>query len=205
MNYPWSPYFLIDNLTRIQLKKEKTMKFCGNCGNQIDDNAIFCPRCGARTNGDRSNAGGAYNQYGGHNPYGSYNPYGGTYPVYDTRPSKLISVIGFLSWQIGLILWLVFRRSRPGKSESAIKGTVAGAAFSMPVLGLVFWVLWKNDPTKGDYARIAQKAAVVGIIVYAALIAMSFILKLLGVSMDGYTLPYYNEAMALARTLTIGL
>ena len=156
------------------------MKFCSNCGKQIDENAIFCPNCGARTNGDESADRGGFNPYGSYNPYGG-NPYGGTYPVYDTTPSKLVSVIAFLSWQIGLILWFLWRRTRPGKAESAIKGALASACVSMPILGLALWLLWKKEPSKVSLAKIAGISAIVGVGVYVLYFGLEILLSLSGI------------------------
>lgn len=151
------------------------MKFCPNCGKQIDENAIFCSSCGARVNVEGAGNNSSFNT--GYNPYG--NPYGGPYPVYDTTPSKLITVISFLFWQVGLILWFVWRRTRPGKAESALKGTVASACVSMPVLGLVLWLLWKNDEQKSGIAKIAGISAIVGV----ALVVVYFLLNLVAATL----------------------
>ena len=159
------------------------MKYCSNCGQQIDDNAIFCSNCGARTNGDATGAGGfgggyggGYGGYGGFGGFGGYNPYGGAYPVYDTRESTGVAVISFLFWQVGLVLWFLLRRTRPGKARSAAKGTCASASMSMPVLGLVLWLVWKGDPTKHDYAKIAGIFAIVGVVLYALVLVLSAVL-----------------------------
>lgn len=34
---------------------ERNGKVCGNCGSQMDDNATFCPKCGAGVNGQMQN------------------------------------------------------------------------------------------------------------------------------------------------------
>ena len=157
------------------------MKFCTNCGKQIDDNAIFCPHCGTRTNGDSASYtdNGGFGGFGGFNPYGPFSSPYHTYPVYDQRESKLISVISFLSWQIGLILWIVFRSSRPGKARSAAKGLCAGISVSLPILGGVLWMIWRDDENMRDYARLAGICAIIGAAVYALLIGA---LVLIGVA-----------------------
>ena len=160
------------------------MKFCSNCGKQIEDNAIFCPHCGARANGDTSG-----NPYGGTGTYGGYNPYGGTYPVYDTTPSKAVAVLSFFFWQVGVILWLVFRRTRPGKATSALKGALASACVSMPVLGLVLWLIWKNDPTKQSFAKVAGYAAIAGACLIGAWTVLQVLATMLGVGGE-ITFPY---------------
>ena len=165
------------------------MKFCGNCGKQIDDNAIFCPYCGTRTNGDRTVGG---------NPYASMYG-GGPYPIYDTRPSKLIAVISFISWQIGLILWLIFRRERPGKAQSALNGVIAGASFSMPIFGLVCWLLWRRDYNRQQTAKMAGIAAIVGASVYLAWFVLNLLVSLTGVNTE-ISIPF-GEMMAYVTTL----
>ena len=62
------------------------MKFCKYCGGSIDDNAIFCPNCGARVSGDNPNV--------NSNPFDRYNP--GNTVAYDTQGSLLIAIVSFL-------------------------------------------------------------------------------------------------------------
>lgn len=174
------------------------MKFCKFCGNQIDENAIFCPKCGSRVNGESSNP------YGGQNT--SYNPYGGfgyqnPYPVYDTAGSKAVAVLSFIFWQAGLILWFFWRRSRPGKARSAAKGTLANVCVSLPVFGAAVWLLWKDDFDKKDFAKVAGISAIVGAVIYAITIIAVVILYATGVVDAGYnfSLPY-GEMMAYIST-----
>ena len=156
------------------------MKFCKRCGSRIDENAIFCQNCGERVNGDNSTA--------GYNPYGdTYNTFGGYgyYPVCDTAPSMLIAVIAFLSWQIGLIMWFFFRRSRPGKARSAIKGLLSQICVGIPIVGAVLWVIWKNEDSKRDLAKVSGISALVGAGLYALIILLSVILTLTGLIEPG--------------------
>ena len=165
------------------------MKFCRNCGNAIDDNAIFCSSCGARTNGDGPTIN--FNTYGG---FGGYN----SYPVYDTRPSAIIAVLSFMFWQLGLIVWLFCRNTRPGKARSAAKGALCSACLSMPIIGLVLWILWKGDYQKKDFAKISGISAIVGTVIYVVIIAAAAILNMTGV-IDGSTYTYFpfDEMMAM--------
>lgn len=170
------------------------MKFCKNCGRELDENAIFCSHCGTRANGDGpkinfDNFGGGFNTYGGYD----YQPY------YDTAPSKFIAVISFLFWQAGLLIWFFCRRTRPGKARSAAKGALSSACVSMPIIGAVLWVLWKDDPSKQDYAKVSAISAIVGAGIYALLIVLSFVLTLTGVVNEEFyfSLPTYDMAMML--------
>ncbi len=148
------------------------MKQCRNCGSQIDDFAIFCPNCGARTNGDTPNAGfygDMYNSHRGEN--------------YDTGGSKLVAAVSFLFWQAGLILWLILRQSAPGKSRSALKGMLASFTFSIPLLGLAVWLIFKDDFRYKDFSKTAGISAIVGAAFNVAVIVIFAVLKALGIEL----------------------
>ena len=170
------------------------MKFCKQCGNRVDENAIFCPNCGARINGDGPSVN--YGPYGGgYNTFGGY----GRQPVYDTAPSMLIAILSFVFWEVGLIVWFFCRHNRPGKARSAAKGALASACFGMPIIGAVLWVLWKDDVNKNDFAKVCAISAIVGAGIYVLLIGASIILTLTGAIEAGpyFTLPSTNMASIL--------
>ena len=153
------------------------MKFCNKCGQEIDDNAIFCHRCGARTNGDNPN-----NMFG-------FDPYNGGFGYVDTRGSKLIAVLSFFFWQVGIVLWFMWRRMRPGKAESALKGTLAGACFQLPVLGLVLWFLWRKDAQNRELARVGAISAIAGAAISLASSVILVILSHFGLFNPNEVLP----------------
>ena len=178
------------------------MKYCKNCGAEIDENAIFCSHCGSRINGDGpkinfENFGGGYNPYGGgFNTFGGYNyP-----PYYDTQPSKFIAVVSFIFWQVGLIIWFFCRHTRPGKARSAAKGALSSACVAMPIIGAVLWILWKDDISKQDYAKVSAISALVGVGIYVLLIVASIFLTLTGaVNQEWYlSLPTTDMATILS-------
>ncbi len=146
------------------------MKICSYCGQYIDDDAIFCPNCGARTNGDDTHR--AYN-----NPYNPYNP--GHAVNYDMSESKLVSVLCFIFWQIGIIYWLFSRRTRPGKASSAAKGVLASISLQMPIVGLIFWIVFK-DAGKNGLAKICGISAIVGCALNVAAFLFFGVMKSLG-------------------------
>ena len=75
------------------------MKFCTNCGNELIDDAVVCPKCGSIA--------------------------GRIKTVGDSR-SKAWAIISFLFPVLGLILYLVWRDDRPLRSSSILKGLRAG-------------------------------------------------------------------------------
>ena len=105
------------------------MKYCHNCGKQIDDGAIFCSGCGARQDGTINN-----NAYGGFS-YGGY--YGA--PPYREERTFGYAVLAFFFPIVGFILWILWRDTRPVASKSALKGALIGVAVNivMTVLGSI--------------------------------------------------------------------
>ena len=69
--------------------------YCPNCGEQIDDKAVVCPKCGV--------------------------PVKNTVAP-DDAPSTGFAVLGFLFPIIGLILYLVWKSERPLRAKSVGKG-----------------------------------------------------------------------------------
>ena len=156
------------------------MTYCRNCGAEIDENAIFCPRCGARTNGDGPAIN--FNTFGGgYNTYGDY----GFRPL-DTAPSKWVAVISFMFWWAGLAIWAFCRHTRPGKSRSALMGLLSSACVSIPLIGVVIWALWKDDPEKRDMVKVGKISAIVGALLYAAMAILSIVLVLTGATDAGW-------------------
>ena len=161
------------------------MRNCRNCGQEIDDNAIFCHRCGARTNGDNPRHG-----------YG-FNPYNSGYGFVDTEGSKLVTVISFLFWQVGLLLWFVWKGARPGKSDSALKGTVGGICFQIPVLGFVLWLLMRNDTRYSGLVRFGAISAIVGAVISVASSILFAALKYYGLfNLEQYLTDIMNNMYA---------
>lgn len=154
------------------------MKYCKNCGAAIDENAIFCPRCGLRTNGDAPKVN--FENFG-FNPYTQY-----AYQPVDNEPSKIIAILAFMFWWVGLAIWLFCRRSRPGKARSALKGLLSSACFTLPVLGAVMWALWKGDVEKDSYAQVAKYSAIAGVIFYAVWALLSVVAVLSGATEAGW-------------------
>lgn len=75
--------------------------YCPNCGEQIDEKAVICPKCGVpvKANGLASA---------------------------DDAPSMGFAVLGFFFPLIGLILYLVWKSDKPLRAKSAGKGALIG-------------------------------------------------------------------------------
>jgi len=139
------------------------MKYCTYCGTQIDDGVQFCPNCGAKqtpSSSETENNFFAENAFGG-NQQGAPRTFFANDPLVTER-SRGITVLSFIFPIVGLILWLVWKDNKPGKSISASKGALAGLSFNMPILGLIFWLVWKD--TNSEMAKPCGIAAIVGFI-----------------------------------------
>ena len=88
--------------------------FCKNCGEQIDDKAFVCPKCGVATGNTTSNAVDA--------------------------SSVGFSILGFFLPLIGLIMWLVWKDSMPLRAKSCGKGALIGVIVEV-VLGVISGII----------------------------------------------------------------
>lgn len=83
--------------------------FCKNCGEQIDDKAVVCPKCGV-----------------------AVNKYVQTVD-YDDAPSAGLAVLCFFFPIVGLILYLVWHTSKPEKAHSCGKGAIIGVCVNVGI------------------------------------------------------------------------
>lgn len=88
------------------------MAFCRNCGAEIDDNAVICPKCGTAQK--------------------------------DLNTSASVEDNGGFGWGflgcciplVGLILFLVWKDTKPKTSKAAGIGALVGV-----IIGVLFWIL----------------------------------------------------------------
>ena len=130
------------------------MKYCKNCGTQLEDDAVFCVNCGQKQvdgdnikrEGENNNAGNNnnYNNYNGNNGYNNYNGNNGNYNYGGADPSDAPSVgfgiISALWWIVGLILYFVFKDKYPLRAKSCLKGIIIGIIIEV-VLGVIGGIL----------------------------------------------------------------
>ena len=89
------------------------MAFCKNCGAQIDDQAIICPKCGV-AQGNRTQ---------------SQNS--------DDKGGFLWSLLGFCIPLVGLILYLVWKESKPVTAKAAGKGALVSVIVIVVLYALI--------------------------------------------------------------------
>lgn len=77
-----------------------------------------------------------------------------------TQRSRGITILCFIIPLVGLIMWLVWRESKPGLATSAAKGALTGVCFGSPVIGLVLWLVWRES--NKELAKPCGIAAIVG-------------------------------------------
>ncbi len=82
------------------------MAYCKNCGQQIDDRAVVCPRCGA-------------------------SQITTAVPAEDDTGSIGWGILGFCIPLVGLILYLVWKDTKPLSSKVAGKGALISVIVSV--------------------------------------------------------------------------
>lgn len=108
------------------------MAFCRNCGSQIGDGVMVCPKCGAP-----QNVGGGMPPQGYHNNYNN-----GGYPNPNYNNGGYDSggigwgILGFCIPLVGLILFLVWKDQKPLSAKAAGMGALISV-----IIGVVFYIL----------------------------------------------------------------
>ncbi len=88
------------------------MAFCKNCGKEIDNQAVICPTCGVAQSVTQ-----AVVDNGGF----GFGLLGCCFPV------------------VGLILWLVWKDTKPVTAKSSIKGAITGFILQI-ILGFIYGI-----------------------------------------------------------------
>lgn len=91
------------------LRRENIMAYCKKCGAQIDDEAVICPHCGVSQT---------------------------TMPPTVDNGGFLWGLLGCCIPLVGLILFLVWKDTKPRTSKAAGIGALTGV-----IIGVVFYVL----------------------------------------------------------------
>lgn len=114
-----------------------------------------------------------------------------------TERSTGITILSFLIPLVGLILWLVWKNSKPGKAISAAKGALISVCVGAPIVGLILWATMKD--TNAELAKPCGISAIVGVVLAFLLpfvIFFALIIYSLLFSYEGY-----YAALALAAFL----
>lgn len=86
------------------------MKFCPNCGAQLEDQAAFCPNCGANTDPNVQQNPAAYAAFPQY-----YDPYDHTseFDVNDISANKIFAMLPYLMSVIGVVIALLGASGSP--------------------------------------------------------------------------------------------
>ena len=104
------------------------MKYCTNCGKELEDNAAFCTECGAAQAAPRQEA----PQQPAQNvqqPYQQQAPDQQAAPV--DNGSFGWAVLGFCFPIVGLILYLVWKSNKPISAKKAGIGALVGFCLNL--------------------------------------------------------------------------
>ncbi len=138
------------------------MHYCTYCGTRLDAGVSFCPNCGAKVERTESATKGESIDFA-FDSTGSYS-YSTSTPTLDTKPRPIVSILAFFFPLIaGLLVWLLSKDTCPGRATSALKGLLARACWTFPIIGLVLFFVWKNE--KPDYAKIGIIFSILGFVV----------------------------------------
>lgn len=104
---------LNDNSITINIKREvEQMKYCKECGTEMDDNAVFCPKCGFKQQESMEKPTFISEPYP---PYNNPTPV----PVNTDSGSFGWSILGCCIPLAGLILFLVWKDQKPRNAKMA--------------------------------------------------------------------------------------
>ena len=122
--------------------------YCRNCGTEIGDADAFCPHCGAAQEAPPQEPQGepAGAQYREQSQFHDQNQYQyqyrgeGAYPAAEDSGSAGWGVLGFFFPIVGLILFLVWKGTKPRCAKKAGIGALIGVIVEF-VLGIILGIL----------------------------------------------------------------
>ena len=91
--------------------------YCPNCGNQVDDNAVVCLKCGC-----------------------ALSPSSPTKSVEQDEANIGMAILGFFVPLAGLILYLLWHKDYPRKAKSAGTGALIGFVVSC-IIGIIYGII----------------------------------------------------------------
>jgi len=93
------------------VKGDSGMKYCSNCGAEVNEAAVVCVKCGVAVAPQRN---------------------------LNDAPSAGYAVLGFFFPLIGLILYLVWKDQTPLRAKSAGKGALIAVILWVSIYALIF-------------------------------------------------------------------
>jgi len=96
------------------------MKYCSNCGLELQKGESFCPKCGTATSPNSQQNNAYKNQ------------------AIQDAPNTGFAVLGFFLPIVGLILYLVWKDQTPLKANSAGKGALYSVIIGVSLYVLTF-------------------------------------------------------------------
>ena len=151
------------------------MKFCTYCGGRLEDGASFCPNCGARVESVERDSFDTFTTEA--EPSLAESVFGATDAKLGER-SRGIAVLAFFFPVVGLILWALWRDTKPGKATSAAKGALVSVCVGSPIIGLVAYLILKDSHP--ELSKTAAIAAIVGVAFSVLCGILGFVLGLIG-------------------------
>ena len=97
------------------------MKYCQNCGAQIDDKAVICVHCGVQAQPNQNTNSNAVNP----NDSSSFG----------------MALLGFFIPIVGFIMYAMNRATSPLKAKSSLKGAIVGMIVNF-VSVIIFYVFY---------------------------------------------------------------
>ncbi|MBQ2793523.1 MAG: zinc-ribbon domain-containing protein [Clostridia bacterium] len=145
------------------------MKYCSYCGSKIEDGAAFCSGCGAKASPSASSFEASFGSEGARPG-----------DTRDFTESTGVLILSLFIPIVGLIFYLIWNESHPGKANSALKGLLISICLGVPLLGIILYFVWKEE--KPDFAKISLVSGIISFIIpivvfvlyFAMIIAMVF-------------------------------
>ena len=150
------------------------MKYCTYCGTELSSDAAFCPGCGARV--ERREHTEAFEPSLAEAVFAER--------ATEDKRSFATALLAFIIPIVGIIIWAVQHTKKPGVAMSAAKGAIASICCGTPILGLVCYLVFKNKSP--ELARTGGIAAVIGLVVELAIIALGSAAGIDSSYLDGY-------------------